>query len=132
MSFSGDVGKFKLDAMKATEKTSRGTSIALWRAVILDSPVDSGRFRGNWFASSGAPSDVTTAEVDSQGVRTVAKAAQFVQSTNDWQSLWLSNNLPYSERLEFGYSSQAPEGMVRKNIARFQTIINEEANKNSV
>lgn len=29
---------------------------------------------------------------------------------------WLSNNLPYIERLEYGYSKQTPAGMVRLSI----------------
>lgn len=132
MSFSLDVSKFKNDAINSVDKTTRGTAIALWRAVILDSPVDSGRFRGNWFASFGAPSEITTTVSDKQGTRTASKAAQVVQSAPNNQTFWLSNNLPYAERLEFGWSDQAPEGMVRTNIARFQRILEEEANKNKI
>lgn len=132
MSFSNDVAGFKLDAMKATEKTARGTAIALWKSVILDSPVDSGRFRGNWFASSGSPSDKLTEDNDAQGLRSFSAAAQVVNTAQKWQSLWLTNNLPYAERLESGYSNQAPQGMVRTNVVRFQGIVNAEASKNSV
>ena len=130
MSFSDDLGKFQVNAINATEKTVRGTAIALWRAVILDSPVDSGRFRGNWFASQGDPSRITTTTTDKTGAKAVQNATRFVLSANSWQDLWLSNNLPYAQRLENGYSNQAPAGMVRVNVARFQGILSGEAKKN--
>jgi len=45
---------------------------------------------------------------------------------------YLSNNLPYAYGLEFGtnsygYSKQAPEGMVRINVARWQQIVDDVA-----
>lgn len=155
MNFGKDLGKFQVDAIGATEKTVRGTAIALWKAVILDSPVDSGRFRGNWFASQTAPETTVTASIDKVGAATVSKAKAEVLSASDWQNLWLANNLPYSHVLEFGeypnppklgswnkskqryeintiggYSDQAPSGVVRTNVIRFQGILAEEARKN--
>jgi hypothetical protein len=35
--------------------------------------------------------------------------------------IWIYNNLPYIERLEFGHSQQAPLGMVRISIAEIET-----------
>ena len=37
---------------------------------------------------------------------------------------YITNNLPYIMRLEFGYSKQAPAGMARITVDRFQTIVN--------
>lgn len=130
MSFGDDLNDFRVNAIGATEKTVRGTAIALWRAVILDSPVDSGRFRGNWFASYGQPARVTTTATDKTGSRAINNATREVMGATDWTDLWLSNNLPYAQRLEFGYSDQAPNGMIRVNVARFQSILNDEARKN--
>ena len=130
MSFGGDLGKFEVNAINATEKTVRGTAIALWRAVILDSPVDSGRFRGNWFATQLSPSETITTSTDKSGSVAVQRAANVVLGAQAWQDLWLANNLPYAERLENGWSQQAPSGMVRTNVVRFQSILNNEAKKN--
>lgn len=155
MSFGGDLGKFEVNAINATEKTVRGTAIALWRAVILDSPVDSGRFRGNWFASQGSPVMMTTTSVDKIGAETVNEATKFTLGASNWQNLWLSNNIVYAGVIEFGgypnpakrgswnkkkqryeintiggYSDQAPKGVVRVNVTRFQSILDDEAKKN--
>ncbi len=35
----------------------------------------------------------------------------------------LSNSTPYAMRVEYGWSSQAPEGMLRRAIALYPTII---------
>jgi hypothetical protein len=35
---------------------------------------------------------------------------------------YLTNNLPYIERLEYGWSKQAPGGMVRKNMQNFNRL----------
>lgn len=147
MSFSADLERFRVNAGQVTERTARGTAIALWKAVILDSPVDSGRFRNNWFASSGGPSREITTTVDGTGSTAITNATNATLSSTNWQDLWLSNNLPYGEVLEYGlfpnpaqsgtrtvngYSSQAVGGMVRLNVARFQEILNEEAKKNKI
>jgi len=39
--------------------------------------------------------------------------------------IYLTNNLPYAQRLEEGYSQQAPAGMVALTIQEFQAIANE-------
>jgi len=36
--------------------------------------------------------------------------------------VYLANNLPYAQRLEDGWSQQAPEGMVKLTVQRFQQI----------
>lgn len=50
-------------------------------------------------------------------------------AASDWNEFTLTNNLPYAERLEYGWSNQAPQGMVRVNVARFNTLLEEEAAK---
>lgn len=41
-----------------------------------------------------------------------------------------TNPAPYTRRIEFGWSSQAPAGMVRLTVARFQQIVSEAARGN--
>lgn len=46
--------------------------------------------------------------------------------------MYLRNNLPYAYRIEYeGWSKvKAPEGMVRRNVARFRRILNEAVREN--
>lgn len=129
MSFALDVSKFVEKAKKNPEKVMRQVSIKLFSAIIKASPVDTGRFRMNWMASGGTPATGTTAATDKSGNIATGNATSFVLKATDWREFTLTNNLPYAQRLEYGWSQQAPQGFVRVNISRFQQLINEEANK---
>ncbi|QQV88042.1 tail protein [Escherichia phage phiWAO78-1] len=129
MSFALDVSKFVEKAKKNPEKVMRQVSIKLFSAIIKASPVDTGRFRMNWMASGGTPASGTTDATDKSGNTATGNATSFVLKATDWREFTLTNNLPYAQRLEYGWSQQAPQGVVRTNISRFQQLINEEANK---
>lgn len=129
MSFALDVSKFVEKAKKNPEKVMRQVSIKLFSAIIKASPVDTGRFRMNWMASGGTPASAVTDATDKSGNAAIGNATSFVLKAADWREFTLTNNLPYAQRLEYGWSQQAPQGMVRTNVSRFQQLINEEANK---
>lgn len=129
MSFALDVSKFVEKAKKNPEKVMRQVSIKLFSAIIKASPVDTGRFRMNWMASGGTPASRVTDATDKSGNTATGNATSFVLNASDWREFTLTNNLPYAQRLEYGWSQQAPAGVVRTNVSRFQQLINEEANK---
>lgn len=129
MSFALDVSRFVEKAKKNPEKVMRQVSIKLFSAIIKASPVDTGRFRMNWMASGGNPDSGVTDATDKSGNIAIGNATSFVLKAADWHEFTLTNNLPYAQRLEYGWSQQAPQGMVRTNVSRFQQLINEEANK---
>lgn len=132
MSFALDVKRFAEKAKKNPEIVMRQVSMKLFSAIILGSPVDTGRFRNNWFAAAGpTPSVETTNYAGKEGYAAIARMSKVVNGSRElgWTELTLTNNLPYAQRLEYGWSQQAPFGMVRVNIARFQQLINEEAAK---
>ncbi|EDF0091275.1 HK97 gp10 family phage protein [Salmonella enterica subsp. enterica serovar Enteritidis] len=129
MSFALDVSKFVEKAKKNPEKVMRQVSIKLFSAIIKASPVDTGRFRMNWMASGSTPADGTTDATDKSGNTATGNATSFVLNAADWHTFTLTNNLPYAQRLEYGWSQQAPQGFVRVNVSRFQQLLNEEASK---
>ena len=139
--FALDVSKWVAKAKVAPERVVRSVTIKLWSAVIKGSPVDTGRFRGNWFASGSTPSGEVSHTMDKTGGATINNATQVVVGIADWTNMTLTNNLPYANVIEFGgypgdgpntvggFSKQAPQGCVRVNVARFQQLINKEAAK---
>ena len=129
MSFALDVSKFVEKAKKNPEKAMRQVSIKLFSAIIKASPVDTGRFRMNWMASGGTSASGITDATDKSGNTATGNATSFILKAADWREFTLTNNLPYAQRLEYGWSQQAPQGFVRVNVSRFQQLINEEANK---
>lgn len=131
MSFALDVKRFAEKAKKNPEIVMRQVSMKLFSAIILGSPVDTGRFRNNWFASGATPSRETTPYTGKQGTAAISRVSKVITEARGygWTELTLTNNLPYAQRLEYGWSKQAPQGVVRVNITRFNTLLNEEAAK---
>ncbi|QZA71154.1 tail protein [Pantoea phage AH01] len=127
--FTLDVRAFCEKAKKNPETVMRQVSIKLFSAIIKGSPVDTGRFRMNWQTSGATPASGNIAGVDATGNKAVNSATTFIGNTPAWQELTLTNNLPYAQRLEYGWSKQAATGVVRVNVLRFQQLINEEAAK---
>jgi hypothetical protein len=125
MSFATDLDKAVLNIKGFTEKQVRGTLFGLSSRIIKESPVDTGRFRGNWQASIGSPVLSTTSRLDSTGAGSINDAAVTVQGLKLGQTFYLTNNLPYARRLEYGsHSKQAPNGFLRINLQRVQLEIN--------
>lgn len=96
-------------------------TIDLDSAVVLGTPVDTGRARGNWFVSVGTPSSfVAYDSEDKGGELALSRLRDTVAKTPLGSIIWFSNNLPYIVPLENGHSKQAPGGMVDVNVSRFQ------------
>ena len=141
-SFEDQMRAFARRANMSVEKTIKGTSIKLFSAVIKSSPVDTGRFRANWTAAGVQPSTVTTSSTDKSGSAAIGAMTSYINSANGQTVFTLSNNLPYAHVIEYGgypgdgpntvggFSKQAPQGIIRVNVARFQSILDEQARAN--
>lgn len=91
-----------------------------------------GRFRGNWMFGVGSPDNSTTEEIDPSGKTSSARIRDGVIEFSPGDVCYITNSLPYAIPLEFGHSSQAPGGMVRVTIARFQQIVLEAIRNNQI
>lgn len=131
MSFASDVEAYAKKAGASLDETSRAIVLELFSSVIKDTPVDTGRAKGNWQTTIGAPANGT---VDRLGeAEALADVSQQTASFGAGKVIYLSNNLPYIYRLEYdGWSQQAPGGMLRKNVARIQSIVAKAARDNKV
>jgi hypothetical protein len=91
-----------------------------------------GRFRGNWMFSIGSPDNTTTDEVDPSGRKSTARIVDGAIEFKAGDTAYITNSLPYAIPLEFGHSQQAPGGMVRITVARFQQIVLEAIRNNQL
>jgi hypothetical protein len=91
-----------------------------------------GRFRGNWMFSIGSPDSTTTDEVDPSGRKSTARIVDGAIEFKAGDTAYITNSLLYAIPLEFGHSQQAPGGMVRITVARFQQIVLEAIRNNQV
>lgn len=129
MSFSQQIAQFGVQAAGRIENVRKGVIIKLFSAVILDTPVDTGRARANWQVSENAPIKNETGTTDKSGRAPIAAVEAAAKNSNGDVSIYLSNNVPYIGRLEDGYSRKAPEGMVKRNVIRFARLIKIEVSK---
>ena len=118
------------DIEEVPEKVVRGTVLGLFSKIVKRRPVDIGRFKGNWQITIDAPASGNLSRVDKSGNVVIAEAAAVLQrSSFPKRAYYITNNLPYAERLEYGWSKQAPNGMVRVTLGEYRNILELEAKK---
>ena len=92
------------------------------KGVTLKMPVKEGRARGNTNASINAIDYTVTDTVDPTGTATINRGSTIINGPQDpYDVIWVANSLPYINRLENGWSKQAPAGMFAVTVAEIQT-----------
>lgn len=86
-----------------------------------------GRFRGNWQIGFGNRPTGQTGIIDPSGAIALANGRDKLMAYDPMRTslIYFTNNVPYATRLEFGWSSQRPEGMVRVTAANFRKWVAE-------
>lgn len=86
--------------------------LQLLRRIVLKTPVDTGRARGNWQVTVGVPAEGELDDSDRRGRETIARGKANMVDVSFSGIIWIANNLPYILQLEGGWSGQAPVGML--------------------
>lgn len=126
MGFSAEFTAARKAVMQRKSVAARKATMELFQRVISASPIDTGRFAGNWICSQNTPSDDEI--IADNGAGAMQYALSRMQSEMAAvpdplaMDVWLVNNLPYAAELEYGSSKQAPNGMVRLNVQKFPSI----------
>ncbi|SDT97670.1 HK97 gp10 family phage protein [Pseudomonas yamanorum] len=131
-SFAESLAAFAEQTKEAIDDVFREVVIEIGTSVIRLSPVDTGRFKGNWQFTVGAPSSQSLDTFDKSGHETIATLVSEVSKLEAGQVAYIVNNLVYGVPLEYGHSDQAPAGMVQITLARFQQIVEEAIRNNQV
>lgn len=126
MSFSSDITKFIKQTQLSADTVLRKVGLDAYRGLLGRSPVDTGRFRGNWRIGINSVDKSTTEETAPAGEK--AAALEQIGAAKFGDSIYLSNNLPYAGVLEHGmpgvtyadgrkaHSPQAPTGVLRNTF----------------
>lgn len=130
------LGNFELDIQRFVAKAKgnidlvvRKIALDLFRRVIMKSPVDTGRFKGNWQVAIGSIPAGVLAIDDKSGSATISKMTAAVLGLKAGQVIYLVNNLAYARKLEYGHSKQAPAGVVRTTLQEFPQVVSKAANE---
>ena len=119
----------KLDINVST--VVRRCAAQLYSDIVLRWPVDTGYSRRNWqVAAETPPTDVIgvppkkikgqSADVQEPLYKPDGANTQLPSIPKDTLKIWLVNNVVYAERLENGWSKQAPMGCVKIAIAQLR------------
>lgn len=123
--FRQKVSKFVENCEKRPEQAARAIGLNLLRSVVQASPVDTGRFRGNWNVQFDAAPQVSDTK-DTSGGSTISRGLDVLNRFKlGMGKIFILNHLPYSIRLEYGHSEQAPSppGIVRLTVQRFNEFV---------
>jgi len=95
MTFALDIEKFSKDAGLEINLVVRKISLDAYTRVTKKTPVDTGRARANWNLSVGNIDDTTTQSV-------MQKSPMLPKNTGLTKAIYITNSLPYINRLEHG------------------------------
>lgn len=135
--FSADISKWVSATKDKIDAVTREAVVLAAQGVVMKSPVGNpdlwkgpapegyvgGRFRANWMLGVGAMDATTTEHVDRSGGTTLRRIINGMANQGAGKVYWITNSLPYAIPLEYGHSTQAPQGMVRVTFAELPGAI---------
>lgn len=105
----------------------------VFKAIVKRSPVDTGAYRASHGIANMMPADQDEMIKGKKGQKISASVALSKGAAWTWKSgdgdIFLFNNLPYAERIENGWSEQAPQGVYRVSLAGLTQYLNKELAK---
>ena len=118
----------------------RKLAFDILRGVMEKTPVDTGRARGSWRLTVGRASDwqglkkgpddkkpdgaeIVPIQGSGGDAKVIERASAALAAMRPYQTIWITNNVPYILRLENGWSDQAPNGMVTLTLAEARTML---------
>jgi len=116
------------NVVRNADRLVRRCALAADQALVVSTPVDTGRARSNWLVSLDQP--VTSpreeyfpgAEGSTGGPNAQAaidqgrRVIETYDGDSPGASIYIANNLPYIGRLNEGWSAQAPAGFVEQAV----------------
>jgi len=157
MSFADDLARICTKAGDKVELLVRKVAIDLGKAVVEKSPVGDplnwlslnpsvdtktgkqstarkapagyvgGTFKGNWQYGTNSINATVDSPADKSGGGSNTRIAAGVSAWVPGQTIYMTNSLPYAQKLEHGWSKQAPVGMVKTTVAEFQESVRKAA-----
>jgi hypothetical protein len=119
MSWSKPPSEFTKTIKGDFSVAARKTTFRILRGLILVSPVDTGRFVNNWFVGLRDKDSRTTEEQDRSGAEAFRRGEIVLAFHKGFDEIWVSNNLPYAQRLNDGHSQQAAPNFLQSTVRRF-------------
>lgn len=149
--FSKQVKNWVKKAKDNAEKAVQLTCAEISERIIMRTPVDTGRLRGNWQPTINRIPNASLLKTDKSGGNTISKVRAATKKIKVGDTYYLVNNLVYAQVVEYGlypklvkhkthqrnlkdpkygrmrswsgFSTLAPDGMVRITLNEFRQIL---------
>ena len=92
---------------------SRDSALSIFNTCVALSPVDTGAYRASWHISEGEPEYKWVGRQPRDSAPLPPPIAPKL-STKFYRKFYVTNGAPYAVRLEYGWSDQAPQGVMRQ------------------
>ncbi|AXH72152.1 MAG: neck protein [Siphoviridae sp. ctdc_1] len=125
MGIRDDIKRVKLDVRESATKEVVALALGIHGELVdnppTGTPVDTGWASANWWPSVAAPATANTGRADegSTAGRESQRAAGVTQVLSyqlGQGSIYITNNVPYIDRLNNGWSQQSPAGFVDRAV----------------
>jgi len=122
MSFSSQIEAYR--RVLENDLKNKNTKICTEMAtdIIKRTPIDTGQARGNWVAGVRMTQAITIPDLSTTTNRREGEAIQSARMHAEdslGKVFTYTNSLPYIIPLEFGWSRQAPNGMLRVSFHNY-------------
>jgi hypothetical protein len=110
---SGVMGFIEAETKELTYETAN----KVWNEVMKLSPVYTGRYRASWTMSADQPKYNAVIRGGSPEAPLEMPKKPFLRSADKLPTIFIVNASPYAERIEYGWSKQAPYGVIINAMA---------------
>ena len=110
-------------------KEMKAAAFEFYRQITISTPVDTGRARLGWNISINAPSNYlppSAKKGEKLPAPDIAAAWEVVSGITVADTIYITNNVPYINRLNMGWSRQAPANFVEQAMARVQAATSDQ------
>jgi hypothetical protein len=128
--FTASLDRFKTSIRDKQDAVVKNIAIELAKQIILGgsygpgTPVDTSFARNSWYLSYDSPGPTRVPSgLDGSGGRAFGEIGLLLVGAKAGGVIFLTNGATYIRRLEYGWSNQAPAGMVRVVLANAQALV---------
>lgn len=111
----------------------RMAGLACLQTIVVATPVDTGRARSNWIVTIDKTTKLTRPPLAAGAASTAASIADGRANIDGYKPgsrvILITNNLPYIQRLNEGWSAQAPAGFVELAVSQAVEAVRKRAPK---
>jgi hypothetical protein len=116
------IRKVTLEALRGIILRSPVGNPSLWKSKAPKGYVG-GHFRNNWFIDINDIKPSERKAISKSGADSLSQMSKISNlGDNPYVVVYIHNSLPYARRLEYGWSTQAPHGMVNVTAQSISAI----------